>query len=378
MSILSKGTTAYIYLNGIRPSEEMLLRNDITLLPSSCNPTPDAIIDKSKSEVDIGVACIFLRSVSASLHITASTPEELAAKAWNSQWDAILLGALYDCEIGFNFQSDVAPENFHQAQEFHVMNYAFKGLNSGQIRTLNGGENHWLKDHYRSAWQLMDEDRYQNAIHCLASYRWHSMPRAQLALIWSGIEGLFQIDYELSFRLDTGKHDDELLKSALLLAGLDPIFRAGVGQEYIGLIDDQDVQDLRNLISATDFQIFKAEKYCLLNPSFGKASSLVGGADADLVIDGTIIDIKTAKKLELTRDYINQLIGYYTLYTLGGVNGERCSPEISKLAIYFARYAYLHVIEINEIISQESFPYFVKWFEERASQDLKPQHGHLH
>ena len=27
------------------------------------------------------------------------------------------------------------------------------------------------------------------------------MPGAQLALIWSGIEGLFQIDYELSFRL---------------------------------------------------------------------------------------------------------------------------------------------------------------------------------
>ncbi len=27
------------------------------------------------------------------------------------------------------------------------------------------------------------------------------MPRAQLALLWSGIEGLFGIDYELSFRL---------------------------------------------------------------------------------------------------------------------------------------------------------------------------------
>ena len=47
----------------------------------------------------------------------------------------------------------------------------------------------------------MEEDRYRNAVHCLASYRWHSMPRAQLALIWSGIEGLFQVDYELSFRL---------------------------------------------------------------------------------------------------------------------------------------------------------------------------------
>lgn len=187
-----------------------------------------------------------------------------------------------------------------------------------------------------------------------------------------------QAKTNLSCFLDTGKYDDELLKSALLLAGLDPIFRAGVGKEYIGLIDDQDVQDLRNLISAIDLQLFKAEKYCLLNPTFGKASLLVGGADADLIIDGTIIDIKTTKKLELTRDYVNQLIGYYILYTLGGINGERCSPEISKLAIYFSRHAYLHVIEINEIISQESFPHFVKWFEKRASQDLKPQHRRLH
>lgn len=201
MSIFSKGTETYLYLNGIRPSEEIYLRNEVTLLPSSCNPTPDEIFAKSKSEVDIGVACIFLRSVSASLHIAASTPQELAVKAWNSQWDAILLGALYDCEIGFNFQSDVAPENFDQAKEFHVTNYAFKGLNSGQIRCLKSSENQWLKNHYRSAWQLMAEDKYQNAIHCLASYRWHSMPRAKLALIWSGIEGLFQIDYELSFRL---------------------------------------------------------------------------------------------------------------------------------------------------------------------------------
>ncbi len=177
--------------------------------------------------------------------------------------------------------------------------------------------------------------------------------------------------------LETGKYDDELLKSALLLAGLDPIFRAGVGQEYIGLIDEQDVQDLRKLISAIDLQIFKAEKYCLLNPTFGKASLLVGGADADLIIDGSIIEIKTTKSLELTRDYFNQLIGYYILYMLGGINGERCSPEISKLAIYFSRYAYFHVIEIDEIISHESFPHFVKWFEKRASQDLKAQHGRL-
>ena len=175
-----------------------------------------------------------------------------------------------------------------------------------------------------------------------------------------------QAKTNLNHFLETGKVNDELLRSTLLLAGLDPIVRVGVGQEYIGLIDEQDIQDLRNLISATDLRIFKAEKHCLLNPMFGTASLLISG-DADLIIDGSIIEIKTTKSLELKRDHFNQLIGYYILYTLYYVNGERCSPEISKLAIYFSRHAYYHVIEIDEIISRESFPHFVKWFEERAS-----------
>lgn len=201
MSIYVKGTESFLYLNGIDPRKEVVLEDGVVLLPASCSPTPDEIIAKSKSEVDIGIACIFLRSVSACLHIVANTPQELAVKVWNSQWDAILLSALYDCEIGFNFQSDVAPEILNQAKEFHVTNYAFKGLNLGQTRKLTSGEHKWLESYYKSALRLMTEDRYQNAVHCLASYRWHSMPRAQLALIWSGIEGLFQIDYELSFRL---------------------------------------------------------------------------------------------------------------------------------------------------------------------------------
>ena len=53
----------------------------------------------------------------------------------------------------------------------------------------------------KAAKALLDDDGYSNAVHCLSSYRWHSMPRAQLALLWSGIEGLFRVDHELSFRL---------------------------------------------------------------------------------------------------------------------------------------------------------------------------------
>ena len=201
MAIYGKGTETYLYLNGIRPRKEARLDDAVVLLASSCNPTLDEIIAKSKREIDIGVACVFLRSVSACLRVIANTPQELAVKTWNAQWDAVLLGALYDCEVGHNFQCDVAPESFSEAKEFHVTNYAFKGLNSGVIRTLTSTEHVWLMAHYGKAQRLLDDDRYRNAVHCLASYRWHSMPRAQLALIWSGIEGLFEIDYELSFRL---------------------------------------------------------------------------------------------------------------------------------------------------------------------------------
>jgi hypothetical protein len=179
-----------------------------------------------------------------------------------------------------------------------------------------------------------------------------------------------QAKTNLNHFLETGKCDDELLKSALLLASLDPIFRAGVGKEYIGLVDEQDVQDLRNLISVVAMQTFKAQKSLILNPSFGKASQMVGGADADLIIDDMLVDIKTTKNLELPKDYFHQLIGYLTLYYLNGVIERKKSlPEINKLALYFSRYSYLHVIQVESIASYEKLAQFGKWFSERAKAD---------
>ena len=38
----------------------------------------------------------------------------------------------------------------------------------------------------------------------MASYRWHSVPRVQLAVIWSGIESLFNVNTEVTLPEDTG------------------------------------------------------------------------------------------------------------------------------------------------------------------------------
>jgi hypothetical protein len=170
--------------------------------------------------------------------------------------------------------------------------------------------------------------------------------------------------------LKTGQINDELMASTLLLGQLDPIFRAGVGHENIGLVYDEDMQDLRNLISIVEPSVFKAKELCLVNPTFGEASLMIGGADADLVIDDTIIDIKTTKKLELQGDKFHQLVGYYALHHIGRVGGITPKLEINKVAIYFSRYAYLHTFEVKDIVNQITFPSFIEWFEKRAREEF--------
>lgn len=168
--------------------------------------------------------------------------------------------------------------------------------------------------------------------------------------------------------LAAGQMNDELMESALLLAQIDPIFRQGRIDENIGSVDSEDVDDLRTLISIVNPQVFRAVALCLLNPTFGEASHLVGGADADLVIDDTLIDIKTTKYLKLTRDYFLQIMGYYVLYTIGGIPEAPGQPTINKVGIYYSRYAELYSIDVDAVIGSEDLQPFIGWFKERASE----------
>jgi len=172
-----------------------------------------------------------------------------------------------------------------------------------------------------------------------------------------------------SIFMKTGLISEDIFKSAVLLAQLDPIFRAGVVDENIGTVDDRDISDLRKLISIVEPKNFKAVELCLLDPTFGKASALVGGADVDLVIDDMMIDIKTTKKFELQRDYFNQLIGYYILYRIGGIDGMPPKHEIRRIGIYFSRHGYLYLIDVHDVINQDTFSKFIEWFKERAGKE---------
>jgi hypothetical protein len=167
--------------------------------------------------------------------------------------------------------------------------------------------------------------------------------------------------------LVSGRLTKKVLETSLQLAQLDIISRSGFVDENLGYCHEEDLIDLRKLISIVNPMIFNAKKLCLLNPTFGKASKLVGGADADLVIDDMLIEIKTTKKIRLLKDTFHQLMGYYVLHRISGVGQLKPKARIRKVAIYFSRYSYLHVFNLNEIIRKVQFPDFIKWFKERAS-----------
>lgn len=182
---------------------------------------------------------------------------------------------------------------------------------------------------------------------------------------------------DLKSFLTEGQISDALIESALMLATLDPIARVPTARirkacESIGIIQKEDLQDLKNLIYAVDKKTFTTSKLCLVNPTFGSASKLVKGADADLVIDDTLIEIKTVKDLELEREYFDQVLGYYVLHHLGGVGNLEPKPTITKVAIYFSRFGYLHVMPLSEIIVSATFPSFIQWFQERAAKAFNP------
>lgn len=167
--------------------------------------------------------------------------------------------------------------------------------------------------------------------------------------------------------IESGKMTDELIKSTILLAQLDPIYRAGYVDKNIGIIDEKDIEDLRNLISIIPTNDFKAKSTCLLNPTFGEASQLVSGADIDLLIDDRLLDIKTTKKCEITRDMFNQIIGYYILGKIGGIGGDYLNiPTVNEIGIYFSRFGKNHLFKVDEITDRDKLQPFIDWFKHRA------------
>ena len=156
---------------------------------------------------------------------------------------------------------------------------------------------------------------------------------------------------------------EEVVNAALFFARLDPFYRAGVIDPGLIEPDEHAHADVSSVIRQAPDGPFIAQKHCYLNPDFGKASLLVEGADADLIVDDLLLEIKTTKDLGVRREHLDQLLSYYVLHKIGGVNEMPRSRPIKRVGIYFSRHALLWSVPVEELASTRALTGFKRWFE---------------
>ncbi len=167
---------------------------------------------------------------------------------------------------------------------------------------------------------------------------------------------------------DNGRITKKLLSGVFFLAQLDNVYRSHYVPDSFRDPTEGELSELRALLKRIPLSAFQPKKYLILNPTFRTASVLVGGADADLVVDDTIIEIKTTKERRLHRSYFNQLIGYYMLSRIDGVRALPRWKKIKKIGVYWSRYCQLDTWLIHDIASESEFEVIQTRFEELAKK----------
>lgn len=202
MQIIGTGSVTYLLLSGISVHRNISVNENVELQPADTSHLDfNTAISTCSHPDDIAVVAAFIPRISAQFRITAPSSKELAIAAWNSSWDALLLSAIFHTEIGFNLQSDTPANEISSASHLCATNHHMHGLFNHQPYNLTEDDLTWVESNFSAAKNLLHDDRFQTSVHCLASYRWHTMPRIQLAVLWAGIEGMFGASSEIRFRI---------------------------------------------------------------------------------------------------------------------------------------------------------------------------------
>ncbi len=157
--------------------------------------------------------------------------------------------------------------------------------------------------------------------------------------------------------IETGVIDEKVVQATVFFSYLDTVVRAGIYDKEIferSIRSEPHKSIVNDVLDLT--RVFK-EKFIkennvtsssniIFNPRFGKASVIVGGADADVIIDGVLYDFKSTKKVGYVTNEVCQLIGYSILNEIYCSNqGEQA---INKIAFYKSRFGETEILDINQ------------------------------
>ncbi|WP_437331530.1 hypothetical protein [Sorangium sp. So ce394] len=81
----------------------------------------------------------------------------------------------------------------------------------------------------------------------------------------------------------------------------------------------------------------------------------MGGADADLLVGGRLIDLKVSVRDDVERPMVRQLVAYLILAERARREGQHL-PQITSLELYFARHAHLWTLSADMILAHPEYP----------------------
>lgn len=165
-----------------------------------------------------------------------------------------------------------------------------------------------------------------------------------------------------------GRDQERVARCAIMLAKLDLVFRARCYDPEFEHADPEDVADILAMLALTPFGLLTPSAEIHLNPVFGNASHIVGGADADLIAGDLLVDVKTSKQDRIQAEDLDQLFGYLLLARQAH-RESRGFPLVRRLGLYYSRFAHTVILDATSWTEHPLFSETETWFFARAEAD---------
>ncbi len=167
---------------------------------------------------------------------------------------------------------------------------------------------------------------------------------------------------------------ENLITTAIFFAKLEQVFRRQlrpfeINLDIIFTAEDEIVADLKNLVfvfrqTISNTNIVNENSIVIFNPTFGGASYICGGADADIYIDGVLYDFKCTSKTGYAWKEAAQIYGYFLLSNIAKHFNDNSNMlhdcETHRIAFYRARYGEIEYYDINKDDHKASLHEFIQ------------------
>lgn len=159
-------------------------------------------------------------------------------------------------------------------------------------------------------------------------------------------QGALRLRTFSDIRIDEEIETADLDKRSLYAAVADIEFRSGKGEMAWNALNQGGAELERELVADCQALLETArQKLNLSNPKFGptfSASGWIGGADADLIDGGCLIDVKCVAKPSSPTKFVRQVIAYALL-------DVENAYDLDSVGIYLARRGILWKIRLDDI-----------------------------